>query len=116
MFPGYVLSAAAWARREFAGTVLGDARRTRRAVQMAARIMENPSGSLPAQMRSPDQLKAAYRLLDEEDVTFPQLVRPHCRQTLAACQQEQVVLMVQDTTQLVYTPHKAVKGLGHQHD
>lgn len=41
------LGVRAWAVREFAGADLGDKRRTRRLVSVAARIAAKPVGTLP---------------------------------------------------------------------
>src|SRR5690348_5203434 len=60
---------------------LHDVRRTRRTVQAATHLAENPLGSLPAQMHTWKETKALYRLLDEPDVTFAALMQPHMQQT-----------------------------------
>ncbi|WP_445251020.1 MULTISPECIES: IS4/Tn5 family transposase DNA-binding protein [unclassified Microcoleus] len=49
---------------------LGDSRRTNRALEAGAALAQNPSANLPTQMESWNQLKAAYRLLREKDVTY----------------------------------------------
>jgi len=64
-----IASPTEWADRTFAAVDLGDRRRERRAVSLAAWMMRRPDASLPQQLRSPRALKAAYRLLDEADVT-----------------------------------------------
>lgn len=70
-----------WARQQFGDCELGDARRTERAVRAASQFAANPSGSTPQQAESWSDLKAIYRLLNEEDVTFARLAEPHWRQT-----------------------------------
>ncbi len=47
---------------------LGDKRREQRAVEVAARLARRPSDNLPEQMGSWAQQKAAYRLLDNDEV------------------------------------------------
>jgi hypothetical protein len=107
-----------WAQRTFGQTQLGDKRRTLRAVSVGARMMRKPNASLPEQMRWRKHLVAAYRLLAEADVTHDALLRPHCRQTLAAALRQPLVLLIQDTTELDYSryPHyhtdPAISGLG----
>src|SRR5712692_5617718 len=76
-----LLDPKSWAERTFGGVQLHDRRRTRRAVQAATNLAENPLGSLPAQMHSWKATKALYRLLDEPDVTFAALMQPHLQQT-----------------------------------
>ena len=104
--------ATQWAEREFGGAELGDRRRTRRAVQVAAAMAAHSAGSIPDQMKTWGATKAAYRLFDEEDVTFAGLTAPHQRATREAAGQRPWVLMVQDGTDLDYSFHWGVTGLG----
>ena len=59
-----------WAEQQFGRCDLGDKRRTRRAVQMAAQFAANPDGSTPKQTETWADCEGAYRLFHEEDVTF----------------------------------------------
>src|SRR5205807_6646048 len=68
-----VLDPKSWAERTFGNVQLHDMRRTRRAVQAATNLAENPLGSLPTQMHTWKETKALYRLLDEPDVTKARL-------------------------------------------
>ncbi len=72
-----VLDPKSWAERTFGSVQLQDMRRTRRAVQAATNLAENPLGSLPAQMHTWKETKAVYRLRDEPDVTFAASVWVH---------------------------------------
>ncbi|WP_422615181.1 IS4 family transposase [Gloeocapsopsis dulcis] len=82
---------------------------------MGQEIANNPDASLPEQMGSWGDLKAAYRLLNEEDVTHKALSQGHWLQTRqqAAMTEARVVLFVQDTTELDYTRQVKTKNLGH---
>jgi hypothetical protein len=110
--PPVILSSSRWARRQFGSVDLSDQRRDRRVIAMAAHLVRNPSASLPAQMGSLKVLKAAYRVLDEEDVSYEALMTPHWKQTCRFASQERLVLMVQDTTVIDHTHHPTTKGLG----
>ncbi|MBC7853214.1 MAG: transposase [Pirellulaceae bacterium] len=69
-----------WAQQQFGACELGDQRRTKRAVKFAAQMAADPSGSTPRQTQAWPDCKAAYRLLDCEEVTFAAIVAPHlCR-------------------------------------
>ena len=92
-----VLDPKSWAERTFGSAQMHDRRRTRRAVQAATNLAENPLGSLPAQMHTWKETKAVYRLLDEPDVTFAALMQPHVHQTREQALSSPVVLLVQDT-------------------
>jgi hypothetical protein len=71
-----------------------------------------PDETLPQQMKSPKETKAAYRFLSDEAYQYEDLIRPHWEMTRAAAQQPKVVLMVQDLTQLDYTKYeRIIQGL-----
>src|SRR6266567_4138647 len=107
-----VLDPKSWAERTFGSVQLQDMRRTRRAVQAATNLAENPVGSLPAQMRTWKETKAVYRLRDEPDVTFAALMQPHLQQTREQALSSPVVLMVQDTTDSDLSHRRKISGVG----
>jgi len=104
-----------WAEQQWGQSKLGDKRRTARAVRLGASLAAQPAASLPAQTDSWSDLKAAYRLLNEEDVTHRALSEPHWRVTReqTAALDCGVVLFVQDTSELDFTSHPQTSGLGH---
>src|SRR5579864_4146358 len=107
-----VLDPQQWAERTFGSVQLHDMRRTRRAVQAASKLAENPLDSLPAQMQTWKETKALYRLLDEPDVTFAALMQPHLHQTREQANCSPVVLMVQDTTDIDLSHRHKISGVG----
>ena len=50
----------------FGSATLGDRRRTRRLVETADRIFAHPGGTLPQKVDKPADLKAMYRLMDND--------------------------------------------------
>ena len=108
-----LLDPKSWAERTFGSAQLHDMRRTRRAVQAATNLAENPLGSLPAQMQTWKETKALYRLLDEPDVTFAALLQPHLQQTRDQAKSSPVVLLVQDTTDIDLSHRHKISGVGH---
>jgi hypothetical protein len=107
-----LLSASEWAEFTFGGVHLGDERRRRRAVAIAAAIAQQPQASLPRQMQEPGALEATYRFLQNPQVSYEQLIRPHLEQTREAAGQESQVLLIQDTTDLDYQAHPTTTDLG----
>jgi hypothetical protein len=89
---------------------LGDKRRTRRLVEVAAEVANNPSASFPDQMPTWSDLKAAYHLFDCDDVTFEAIARPHWEQTKQRPAGR--YLVIGDTTELDFGRHRDVPGLG----
>lgn len=102
----------AWARQNFSAAQLGDVRRTRRLVRVASALAQRPSGTLPWAMPRWSDLKAAYRLFAEQDVTYERVSEPHRQQVLHACRQSGEYLLVEDTTDLDFTSHYMMEELG----
>jgi len=107
-----LLSPRGWAECMFGSVKLQDRRREQRLVALAALLGRRPSASLPEQMHSPQALKAAYRLLASEAVSFSALATPHWEATRRQAGTPGVVLLIQDTTELDYTHHPTTQGLG----
>ena len=85
----------------FGSARLGDARRTRRLVKIADRIMEHPGGSLPQKMSNWSELMGLYRLVEAEQVTHAAVIEAHCRRTRQLAEEVGgVVLRLHDTTEL----------------
>lgn len=98
-----------WAKGQFGSCDLGDERRTKRLVRYAAQAAASPDASTPRQTECWTDCKAAYDLMDEEDVTFAAIAEPHYRATRA--QQGGTWLLISDTTE-THFPGKNVQGLG----
>ena len=101
-----------WAEAQFGPAELGDTRRTRRLVRLAVQMAANSSGSIPQQTGNAADMRAAYRLFAEEEVTHAAICRPHFEQTRAAAQGLPLVFLVQDSAQLNFTAHAHCDGLG----
>lgn len=102
-----------FAQEHFGQARLGDARRTKRLVKAADRIVRHPGGTLPAKMGTPADLKALYRLVDRDAVTHAAVMETHRQLTLSRMREcQHVVLLVHDTTQLDYTGKHSLANLG----
>lgn len=106
---GLELDVNRWAETQFGSCRLGDKRRTRRAVKMAAQFAADPSASTTRQTESWADCKAVYRLMSNEKVTFRALAEPHWEQTRA--QSDGHFLLLGDTTTLDFGAHRRTKGL-----
>jgi len=98
---------------ELEGVDLGDARRNRRVVNLAARLAAHPSLSVSGACHGWAESMGAYRLVQNKDVTPEKLLCPHRRATLAragACGES--LLLVQDTTELDYSTYESLRGTG----
>lgn len=105
----FQLDAAAWAKQQFGNCQLGDARRTKRLIQVAQQVANHPSGSFPQQIKDWGDLKAAYRLFDQDEVTFAAIASPHWEQTRAVG--EGTYLVLGDTTEITFGHDPDIEGL-----
>jgi len=107
-----VSASTSWAEIEFSQARLGDARRTRRLIQVAEQRGQRPTASLPESCGSWAATKAAYRLMDNPALTPTAMLDSHRQATLKRIGGGAVVLCPQDTTQVDYTHHPHTAGLG----
>jgi hypothetical protein len=90
----------------FQDAELGDARRTRRLVQLFDEMTRHPGGTLPEKLSEPRDLRAFYRIMNAEDVTHQAIMQGHYAATAAAIQatleDHAAVLVIHDATELDY--------------
>ena len=102
-----------WVRKTWNDANLGDKRRNRRVLQLANDLLLSPALSLPKATLSWKDLKAAYRLLNEEDVTHEALQSSHWAQVFDSAKNcSGPVLFIQDGSVLDYSTREATSGLG----
>lgn len=90
---------------------LGDQRLNRRARRVLEKLYAQPGASIPVACGGWAETKAAYRLFDQDRVTAQQILEPHYRASAERMAAQEVVLCLQDTTELDYTA-KTIAGLG----
>jgi hypothetical protein len=99
-----------WAQQQFGTCELGDRRRTKRMVKLAAQAAAKPDAATPEQTERWADCKAAYRLFDSEDVTFDAVVAPHCAATRAVG--PGTFLVINDTTEICFGYDRDLPGVG----
>lgn len=77
---------------------LGDPRRVARAQQVTARLATSPDAPLPEAMVTDAELEGAYRLFNNDRVTFEQLFDAHAWSTVERARDCEQVLAIHDTT------------------
>ena len=100
-------------QNEFESIVLGDQRRNERLMKFAARLAQSPSRSIRGACQGWDETMAGYRLVHSEHLDMPKLLEAHrnaVQQRARECSGD--LLLVQDTTELDYSTHKALQGSG----
>lgn len=83
---------------EFEDVDLGDPRRTRRVLALLAQLATHPDQSLPRLLQDDSALEGAYRLLNNENFDFDDLLEKHREQTITRAEQAREVLVLHDTT------------------
>jgi len=105
----FSIETSVWAEEQFGDCQFGDVRRTKRLINVAQQVANNPSASFPRQMESWGDLKAAYRLFDRKEVTFEAIARPHWERTRSVGPGRYLVLG--DTTEIDFGYHRDIEGL-----
>ena len=102
-----------WAREEMRTVDLGDKRLDARFESLLAALGNRPNLSIPAACRGRAEMKATYRFFDNDKVTFDKVLQPHIDQTLLRVAEQEIALLVQDTTEFDLTrPEQQIAGVG----
>ena len=100
-----------WASTEFETIDLGDARRNKRAIRLVERLSAQPTASVPQACGDWADTMAAYRFFDNEAVDWRAILGAHTDCARARMAEHEVVLCIQDTTELDFNGQQA-SGLG----
>jgi hypothetical protein len=105
-----------WAKNEFGDAPLGDARLSRRLVEVAAKKAEVPDRAYSGVAKGDwASVKGYYRMIDQPDesaVNMANILLPHRERTVRRMSGQRTVLCIQDGTDLNYTNLSKCKGLG----
>lgn len=104
-------SSRSWARQEFGAAQLGDPRRTARVVEVAARALERPAGTVTGVVRDEAAREAAFRLLRNVHVSVEALARSSHSATLRRCPDGETVFVALDQCSLAITDRTGKKIL-----
>jgi hypothetical protein len=90
-----------------------DVRLKRRLVSMVEQMSKQPTASVPVACGKWSHSKAAYRFWDNDKVEASAILTAHQASTYERMKTEQMVLAIQDTTDLDFTHHPHTSGLGY---
>jgi hypothetical protein len=100
-----------WAFREFRDAELWDDRCVKSLVRIGDALADKSgisfSGALGHALR-----QSAHRIFEDERVSVTGLLSGHVQETVRRCSGVDLVLVVQDSSELNYSGHKATEGLG----
>ena len=98
---------------EVSAAQFGDQRLTKRLGKLVDELGAKPTMSVPAATKGRAEMEAAYRFFDNRKVSPERILQPHIDATRQRIIQADVVLLVQDTTELDLTrPKQQVEGAG----
>jgi hypothetical protein len=101
-----------WVEEEMGTANLADRRLTQRLIRVTRRMFDSPDKSLKAASRGWAEVMGAYRFFENEKVTEDSVLAPHREATLRRVQEQERVLMIQDTTEVDYSSQKELEGKG----
>ncbi len=101
-----------WAEAHFGKARLGDKRRTQRLVRLARQFAAVPGGTITGVFPDGAEIKAAYRLLDSDEVSHRSVCAGSFEQVQSTCRSPGVYLMIEDTTAASFPTREAAVGLG----
>lgn len=107
-----LFNAQQWAQTEFTRVELGDRRRHKRLIGVAAALVAHPAGTLPGAFPEWAELKGAYRLFSNPHVSYEKILTPHCQRIQQQCTQAGEYLLIEDSSDLDYSSHRSCTGLG----
>lgn len=97
--------------KNFATVDLGDKRRTERLTESAAHIAAHPEKPFNEVFNWND-LRGFYRLCNQESATLQAIQGPHWQQTRQEMGKHATVLILHDTSEMDFTNHSALQGIG----
>jgi hypothetical protein len=104
---------APWIVEELKTADLKDDRLNARLREVLSQLAARPTASIPAACGGRAEMEAAYRLFDNDKVTFENILKSHCRATSERIAAQEVVILAQDTTEVdLSRPEQQVHGAG----
>ncbi len=100
-----------WAQQEVGQAHLGHAARTKRLVQVVQDLAAHPAESVPQACEDWAATKGAYRFWDNKQVSAQAIRAAHQQSTVGRCQGQELILAIQDTTDVDYSTHPKTTGL-----
>lgn len=102
-----------WIEQELRTANLNDKRLNQRFAEVLRSLSRHPQVSIPAACGGHAETMAAYRFFENEKTTLEKILQPHRHATYERVASQDVVLCVQDTTELDLTrPQQQIRGTG----
>jgi hypothetical protein len=102
-----------WAEEELQYAELGDLRRKKRLIRIVTDLAAQPNVSVPQACGNLAATQAAYEFWQSPYIKAEAIASCHQRSTLERVKQNRVVIAIQDTTELNFTHHTGMRGMGY---
>ncbi len=104
-----------WAEQELKDTGLPDKRLNKRLIKIVEQAVHQPSATIPQASETWSNTKATYDFLKSERFDYGDIIEGHRQKTLERSKEQELVLMIQDTSDFNFTHHRSKtweKGFG----
>jgi Transposase DNA-binding len=102
-----------WVTEELRDVDLGDVRRNRRLIQIVEDLAGSPESSVPLASRDRAALQGMYDFWSNRRIAASDILVAHAASAVNRSECNQLVLAIQDTTELDYSHHSNKRGLGY---
>ena len=99
-----------WVKNEIKTANFGDARINKRVERILNELGDKPTYSIPQACGDWGETVGAYRFFDNDKVNFDNILEPHKLATLERIKAQKIVLLPQDTTELIHVKTKGTKA------
>jgi hypothetical protein len=104
--------ARTWAEREFGDAELGDKRRTKRLVEIAAGALRRPAGRVTEVFGTDAERQGAYDFLENEEVGAGDVLAAAVRATVRRIAKQPYAFVAIDGTSVSLVDHRGTKDFG----
>lgn len=103
-----------WINREFKNLGIRCGRTIKRFIKTMETLSNNIQAFILGASENVAEAKAIYRMVKNETLTEPVILASHCKATLQQIKESKsnIILAIQDTTELNYTSHSKTEDLG----
>ncbi len=101
-----------WVEQELSGANLGDKRRNKRLVKIVSDLAAQPNESVPQASRDNAAMQGTYEFWGNRRIEASQIIAAHTTSTIERIKEHQVVLALQDKTELDLGKRQRTRGIG----
>ena len=96
-----------WAEEELKDTGLPDQRLNRRLIKIVEQALAQPSATIPQASETWSNTKATYDFWKSDRFDYGDIIEGHRQKTARRAEEEELVLMIQDTSDFNFTHHRS---------